>query len=120
MEQIDIDTVRRVLQPIWNDKTPTASLLRGRLESVLTYATVRGWRSGPTRRCGVGGIQVLLPHAARCTRKFIIRRWTGARRRNSCGSLRKQSHVGAGALECLILTAARPGEALEARLERGR
>ena len=36
--------VLRVLHPLWADKTETASRLRGRIESVLNWATVAGYR----------------------------------------------------------------------------
>ena len=35
-----------VLRPIWNTKTETATRLRGRIESVLDWATVLGYREG--------------------------------------------------------------------------
>lgn len=37
--------VVRVLEPIWRTKTETASRLRGRIETVLDYASARGWRT---------------------------------------------------------------------------
>lgn len=44
----DIGTgeVLRSLEPIWHTKTETASRVRGRVEKVLAWATVRGFRSG--------------------------------------------------------------------------
>jgi integrase len=38
--------VLRVIEPIWQTKTATASRLRGRIESVLDWAKARGYRSG--------------------------------------------------------------------------
>jgi hypothetical protein len=40
---VDTGAVMRVLEPIWREKPETASRLRGRIESVLDYATARGW-----------------------------------------------------------------------------
>jgi integrase len=44
----DIDTahVMKVLDPIWTDKPETAARLRGRVESVMGWATVSGYRKG--------------------------------------------------------------------------
>ena len=44
----DIDTalVVKVLQPIWTTKNETASRLRGRIESILAWATTSGYRTG--------------------------------------------------------------------------
>ncbi|HVG48121.1 MAG TPA: Arm DNA-binding domain-containing protein, partial [Rubellimicrobium sp.] len=46
--------VLRVLEPIWETKTETASRLRGRIEQVLSWATVAGHRNGdnPARWAG--------------------------------------------------------------------
>jgi hypothetical protein len=54
----DIQTpdVKACLDPIWNTKTETASRLRGRIESILAWATVSGYReegSNPARWQGL-------------------------------------------------------------------
>jgi integrase len=46
VDQIDTPLVLRVIEPIWQSKTATASRLRGRIESVLDWAKARGYRSG--------------------------------------------------------------------------
>ena len=38
--------VLKILEPMWIEKTETASRLRGRIESILDWATVRGFRKG--------------------------------------------------------------------------
>ena len=43
---IDTGLVLKCIEPIWNDKTETASRIRGRIENVLGWATVRGYRTG--------------------------------------------------------------------------
>jgi hypothetical protein len=35
-----------VLEPIWAERTETATPLRGRIEQVLDWATARGYRDG--------------------------------------------------------------------------
>lgn len=44
--EIRVQDVLRVLEPIWQSKTETATRLRGRIESVLSWATVAGHRKG--------------------------------------------------------------------------
>jgi integrase len=110
VEQVDTDTVRRVLQPIWADKTPTASLVRGRLETILTYATVRGWRSGPNPAVWRGSIQVLLPARGKVHTEQHRSALDWREAPGFMAKLREQSHVGAAALQFTILTAARSGE----------
>src|SRR5262249_52284544 len=41
VQEIGLEAVLSVLQPIWQDKAETASRIRGRIESVLDYAKVR-------------------------------------------------------------------------------
>ena len=43
---IDTGLVLRVLQPIWTTKTETAARVRMRIERILSWATVQGFRSG--------------------------------------------------------------------------
>jgi hypothetical protein len=46
VSDVNTDDVLRILNPIWQTIPETASRLRGRIERVLDYAKVRGWRSG--------------------------------------------------------------------------
>src|SRR5262249_8527492 len=41
---IDTPLVLKVLEPIWTTKPETASRVRGRIESILDWAKVRGYR----------------------------------------------------------------------------
>jgi hypothetical protein len=43
---IDTDLVMKAVQPLWISKNETAARLRGRIEAVLSWATVKGYRSG--------------------------------------------------------------------------
>ena len=108
----DIETshVMRVIEPIWTTKTETASRVRGRIESVLGWATVRGYRKGDNPARWRGHLEHLLP--ARSDVKKVEHhpaldyRQAGA----FMAELRQQSSIGARALEFAILTAARSGE----------
>ena len=57
--QVGVGEVMRVLEPLWREKTETASRLRGRIESP-DYATARGWRSEKPARWR-GHLDNLLP-----------------------------------------------------------
>ena len=46
VRDVTLTHVLKILEPIWTIKTETASRVRGRIESVLDWATVRGYRSG--------------------------------------------------------------------------
>lgn len=42
VNEITVNEIHALLQPIWKDKTETASRLRGRIEKVLDNAIVTG------------------------------------------------------------------------------
>lgn len=51
----------RVLEPVWREKTTTASRVRGRVERVLTWATIKGYRTGDNPARWQGNLKELLP-----------------------------------------------------------
>ena len=46
VDEIELAHVLRAVEPIWLSKTETASRLRGRVERILAWATVGGFRKG--------------------------------------------------------------------------
>ncbi len=58
---IDANDILRVLEPIWIDKAETAGRVRGRIEAVLDWSTVRGQRSGDNPARWRGHLELLLP-----------------------------------------------------------
>ena len=58
---IDTAAVLRVLEPAWTTIPETASRLRNRIESVLDWARVRGYRSGENPARWRGHLDHLLP-----------------------------------------------------------
>ena len=46
VDEIDLPHILKVLEPIWHTRTVTANRLRGRIERVLAWATVRKDREG--------------------------------------------------------------------------
>ena len=61
IQTIDTTLVMKVVEPIWLTKPETASRLRGRIESVLDWATVRGYRQGENPARWRGRLDKLLP-----------------------------------------------------------
>src|SRR5262249_55060831 len=59
----DVDTglVRQVLEPIWTTKPETAKRVRGRIESILDWARVSGYRVGENPARWRGNLDKLLP-----------------------------------------------------------
>ena len=115
VHQIDTGTLMRVLDPIWQTRTETASRLRGRLESVLSWATVRGYRSGENPARWRGHLDKLLPKRSKVQKVDHHAALPYAELPGFYSGLRKQVSMGALALRFAILTAARTGEVIGAR-----
>jgi integrase len=61
VRRIATSHVLEVLAPIWASRTETASRLRGRIERVLSWATISGYRKGDNPARWRGCLQELLP-----------------------------------------------------------
>jgi integrase len=106
------DLVMKVLEPVWYTKTETANRVRGRIETILDWAKVRGYRDGDNPARWRGHLDKLLPargkiapvkhHAAMpfpALPSFMTR-------------LKQQEGTAAKALAFTVLTAARTSEVL--------
>lgn len=111
---IDTTLVMKVLEPIWATKTETASRLRGRIESVLDWATVRGYRTGENPARLKGHLDTLLPKRSRVQKVVHHPALPYADVAAFMKTLRLQEGVAARALEFLILTATRTNEVIGA------
>jgi integrase len=114
VQGITVDLVLRVLRPIWETKTETASRLRGRIEAVLDFAKARQLRNGDNPAAW-DVLQHLLPQPS----KLQPKRHLSALPYTDVGALtaelRKLKGGAPRALEFLILTAVRSGEVRGAR-----
>jgi integrase len=112
VQAIDTALVMKVIEPIWRDRTETASRVRGRIESVLDWATVREYRSGDNPARWRGHLGKLLPARSRLRKKKHLAALPYTEINALVTLLRAQEGIAARALEFLILTAARTGEVL--------
>lgn len=114
VRSIDTAEVMKVLEPIWASKAETASRLRGRIEMILDWARVHGYRKGENPARWRGHLDKLLPARAKVKKvrhhaalpfdelpAFMVK-------------LQNEDGVAARALEFLILTVARTGEVIGA------
>ena len=109
--EIDVGLVLKVIEPIWQTKSETASRVRQRIETILDWASVRGYRQGDNPARWKGHLDHLLPkrsavakvkhHAALPFTE--IPQFMAELRDNHQG-------ISARALEFLILTATRTSE----------
>jgi integrase len=115
----DVDTalVVKAIERIWHAKPETASRTRQRIEAVLDWATVRGYRNGENPARWNGYLQKLLPSRRELlpTEHFAATPYGEVP--DLMATLREHSGVRERALEFLILTASRSAEARGARWE---
>jgi integrase len=116
VDEIETADVLGVLTPLWTTRPETASRLRGRIEAVLDAARAKGHipRNEANPAMWRGHLEMLLPKPGKLTRghhaamayagvpAFMVR-------------LREREAMASLALQFMILTAARSGEALGAR-----
>jgi integrase len=114
---VDTALVVRILEPIWMTRPQTASRVRGRIESILDWAKVRGYRAGENPARWRGHLDHLLPSHRRLARVKHHAALPYADVPALMRELREREGNTARALEFTILTAARVGEVLGARWE---
>jgi len=112
---VDTALVMKVLQPIWTTKTETATRLRGRIESILGWAAVSGYRSGDNPARWRGHLDNLLPKRSKVAKVAHHPALPYSEMAGFIKQLRAQAGVAALALEFTILTATRTGEIIGAR-----
>jgi integrase len=114
VRDVSVDDVCRILRPIWSQKAETAQRVRGRIETVLDAAKVRGLREGENAARWKGHLELLLP-----------KQKAGPRRHQPAmpfvdvpsfvSHLRTVPGLSSRALELTILTACRTSEVLKAQ-----
>ena len=110
VESVDTHLVMQVLEPIWASKNETAARLRGRIESILDWATVRKNRQGDNPARWKGHLDVLLPAKGKVAPRGHHAALGYKELAGFMLALRQMEGIGARALEFAILTAARSGE----------
>jgi integrase len=113
VSEIATDDVLKVLTPIWQSTNETASRLRGRIERVLDFAKVKGWRTGENPALWRGHLRNILPKRQKLQRGHL-RAMPYEDVPAFVERLRKAEAMAARALEFAILTVARSGEVLGA------
>jgi integrase len=115
VQAVDTGLVLKVLEPLWTDKPETASRLRGRIERILDFAKVRGYRNEDNPARWRGHLDKLLPAHSKVRKVEHHAALPYVELPGFLKSLREQEGMASRALEFLILTAARTGEVIGAR-----
>lgn len=120
--ELPVDTigtkhVLEIIQPLWKTKTETASRLRGRIEKVLDWARVVGYREGENPARWRGHLSETLPKRSSVQKVKHHPALPYDKVGEFMQDLRKRDALSARALEFLVLTCARTVEVIGAQWE---
>jgi integrase len=115
VHHVDVTAIMRVVEPIWCDKHETARRLLGRVEAILDWAAIRGYRTGENPARWRGHLEKALPSIKKAVRVGHHRALPHGELPNFMARLSEQNGISARALEFCILTATRTSETLGAR-----
>lgn len=110
VDAITVHDIEKLLKPIWTTKTETASRLRGRIENVLAWATVKKHRSGDNPARWKGNLDAIMPKPSKVAKKDNHPALQLSDAKEWWKALQKRGGMGARALEFLTLCASRSGE----------
>jgi integrase len=110
VRDVTLAHIVKILEPIWTTKTETATRLRGRIENVLDWATVRGYRQGDNPARWKGHLDKVLPKPGKVAKVEHHSAVPVEEIGTFMTAVRQQNGIAAKALEFVVLTAARSGE----------
>lgn len=114
---IELRHVLLVLEPIWAVKTETASRVRQRIEAVLDWATVRGYRSGDNPARWRGNLEAVLARPSKSKKRGHHAAVPYVEVPSVLAAVRDRTSISARLLELVMLSACRVNEAASARWE---
>ena len=107
---IEMRHIKEVLDTVWTTKTALAKKLRGRLEAVLSFATVHGYREGDNPARWKDNLKEVLPKPSKVHKVQHFRALPIDDAPEFMHRLRQRQGNAARALEFAVMTAARSGE----------
>ncbi len=111
VRNINIGHVTAIIEPHWTTKNETINRVRNRVELVLDWATVRKYRTGDNPARWKGNLDKLLADRSIVAPVTAHRALDAVDVHGFVAKLRKVEGIGARALEFVVLTACRSGEA---------
>jgi integrase len=111
LSQITTQHILQILEPHWVKKHETMTRLRARLETILDWGRVQGYRSGDNPARYRAHLDHLLPQISRAKRIKHQPHVPIERVGEFMAALRKVQGISARCLEFTLLTACRSGEA---------
>lgn len=110
VEDVELSHILNILEPIWSEKTETATRLRQRLEQILNWAKISGYRKGDNAAAWKGHLDAILPAPTKIKKVNHMRALPWKEVNPFMVELRKREGMAARCLEFVIFTACRSGE----------
>jgi len=110
VSEIDRANIVRMLQPIWEVKTETATRVRAAVERILDLAGAEGLRTGDNPARWKGNLDLSLPLPGKVAKVEHLKALPIADMPKFMAKIAAEDYMGAKALHFAILTAARSGE----------
>lgn len=111
VQDVGLSHVMAIVEPDWNSKTETINRVRNRIELVLDWAAVRGFRSKDNPARWRGNLDKLLPAPSKVAPVKSHRALPTAQIPTFMSKLAEIEGIAARCLEFVVLTACRSGEA---------
>jgi len=115
VQDIDTSLIMQVLTPIWTTKNETAGRIRGRVENILSWAAVHGYRSVDNPAQWKGHLENLLAKPSSLKKVKHHKALPYKDMYDLMHILKGNSSITARALEFLILNTSRTSEVIGAR-----
>lgn len=112
VREIELPHIKAVLDPIWEQVTETASRVRGRIENILGWAAVHGYRSEENPARWKGFLDKVYPSPAKLKKVKHFEAVSVEAMPQFMQQLKQRAGDSAKALEFLILTASRTNEVI--------
>ncbi|MBQ0834450.1 site-specific integrase [Marinobacter sp.] len=112
VREIDLHHIKAVLDPIWEEKTETANRVRARIENILGWCAVHGYRSNENPAKWQGYLDEVYPSPEKIKKKGHHAALPVDAMPGFMKDLKKRTGTAARALEFLILTASRTNEVI--------
>ena len=112
VRDIELSQIKAVLDPIWETKTVTASNVRGRIEKILGWCAVHGYRSGENPARWKGHLSEVYPSPGKIKKKRHHAALAVDALPAFFTDLQKRTGTAARAMEFLILTSSRTSEVI--------
>lgn len=114
VDSITTEDILKILTPIWNDRTETATRVRQRIENILDYCSARKWRDSINPARWRGHLDKLLAKPTKIKRVKHHPAMPYEEVSDFMNELKSANGNAALALRFLILTATRTNEVLKA------